>query len=221
MTQQRLLRENFGIDSMVIPNCAPDYGRRVSRGNALASARGRHLLWVGGFKQAKRLELLLDIAEQLPDLQFDIVGDGNRESEYVQCLLSRAKSMPNVHLHGKVSHAQVHQFYSRAAAVICTSHAEGFPNIFLEAWACGLPIVSTFDPDNLIADKDIGIVARDAKGLASGIRTLLGDPKRWRQVSDAARRYYLENHTIDAVMPRFENVFREIMNTQQSVSLKK
>jgi len=221
VTQQRLLRENFGIESTVIPNFAPDCGHYLVGNDAVASTRGRRLLWIGGFTPVKRLELLLDVAEQLRDVQFDVVGNGDMGSEYVQGLQSRAQAMPNVHLHGAIPHAHVQQFYQQSAALLCTSQAEGFPNIFLEAWANGLPIVSTFDPDNLIVNNDMGIVARDVKGLASGIRTLLADSRQWQQVSEAARRYYLENHTIDAVMPKFENVFNEIMNTTQTTALKK
>jgi glycosyltransferase involved in cell wall biosynthesis len=159
----------------------------------------------------KQLELLLDVAEELHDLEFDVVGDGNRESAYVQRLLSRAKSMPNIQLHGKIPHAEVHQFYRRAAVLVCTSHLEGFPNVFLEAWSHGLPVVSTVDLDNLIVDKEIGVIAQDVRGLTLGIRTLFDDHRLWEKVSEAARRYYLENHTIDAVMCRFETALREIM----------
>jgi len=207
VTQQKLLRENFGIDSTVIPSCAPDYRRCRGGADAVASNLGRRLLWIGAFTPIKRLELLLDIAEQNQDLQFDVIGDCNSELEYVQCLRSRAKSMPNVHLHGTVAHAHVQQFYQRTAALICTSRAEGFPNIFVEAWSHSLPIVSTFDPDNLIVKNELGIVAQDVKGLASGTRTLLGDSQRWQRVSEAARQYYLGNHTVDAVMTQFEKVF--------------
>jgi glycosyltransferase involved in cell wall biosynthesis len=221
VTQQRLFRENFGTDSTVIPNCALDDGRCLGGAGTGVSARGMRLLWIGLIRPVKRLELLLDVAEQLQDLQFDIVGDGNSESEYVQHLRLRAKSIPNVHLHGTVPHAHVHQFYQQSAALICTSHAEGFPNIFPEAWSYGLPIVSTFDPDDVIVKNELGIVARDVEGLALGIRTLLCDSQRWQQASHSARRYYLENHTIDAVMPKFEKVFHEIMNTTQNVGLKK
>jgi glycosyltransferase involved in cell wall biosynthesis len=214
VTQQKLLRENFGIDSTVIPNCAPDYGRCPSGAGAVASGRGRHLLWIGLIRPVKQLELLLDVAEQLQDLQFDIVGDGNSESEYVQHLRLRAKSISNVHLHGTVPHAHVHQFYQRAAALICTSHAEGFPNIFLEAWAHGLPVVTTFDPDNLIAERGLGKVGKDVSELALGIRELLDSSDQWRNASQAAREYYMQNHAVDKAMERFEQVFKEIAQIQ-------
>lgn len=133
----------------------------------------------------------------------------------------RAKTIANVILHGPAIRGSVPEFYKKARIMCCTSDFEGFLNTFLEAWSYGFPMLSTFDPVNLIVNKNMGIVARDVKGLATGIRTFLGDPQHWRQASEAARRYYLENHTIDAVMPRFENIFNEIMNTTQSVSLKK
>jgi len=211
LTQQRLLRENFGVDSTVIPNCAPDYGWREGVSDAVAFNGRQRALWIGGLVPVKQLELLLDVAEELHDLEFDVVGDGNRESAYVQRLLSRAKSMPNIQLHGKIPHAEVHQFYRRAAVLVCTSHLEGFPNVFLEAWSHGLPVVSTVDLDNLIVDKEIGVIAQDVRGLTLGIRTLFDDHRLWEKVSEAARRYYLENHTIDAVMCRFETALREIM----------
>ncbi len=206
VTQQRLLRENFGIDSTVIPNCAPDHERCPGETNAVASARERRLLWIGEFTPIKRLELFLDIAEQLHDLQFDVVGDGNSESEYVQHLRSRAKSMPNVHLHGAVSHAGVHQFYQRSKALISTSRAEGFPNVFLEAWGYGLPIVSTCDPDNVIAQHDLGMVAEDIPGLIAGIRVLFDSQQNWQKASQSALQYR-DNHSIESVIPRLENAF--------------
>jgi len=212
-TQQKLLRENFHIDSTIISNCAPDCGRYLGGNDAVAYTRGRRLLWIGSLKPVKRLELLLDIADQLRDVQFDVVGNGDIGSEYVQGLQSRAQAMPNVHLHGIVPHAQVHHFYQQSAALICTSRAEGFPNIFLEAWSYGLPVVSTFDPDNLIANRGFGRVGKDVSELAAGVRDLLDSPERWKRASQSAREYYLENHAVDKAMRRFEQMFLDSVDS--------
>ncbi len=217
-TQQKLLRENFGVDSIVIPNCAPNYGCCPDGADAVSSALGTRLLWIGSFRPVKRPELLLDVAEQHQDLQFDVVGNDNSESEYVQRLRSRAKSMPNVHLHGMVPHSYMQQFYKRTAALICTSRTEGFPNIFLEAWSYGLPTVSTFDPDNLIAEKGLGKVGKDASELAVGIRALLDSTEQYREMSQAARRHYLENHTTGPIVARFENILYAISRSQSTGS---
>lgn len=210
VTQQKLLFENFRANSTVIPNCAADYGRGLGGADAVASARGRRLLWIGIFSPSKRLELLLDVAERHQDLQFDIVGDSNIKSEYVRKLRLRASSMPNVHLHGVVPHACVQPFYQQAAALICTSRSEGFPNVFLEAWSHGLPIVSTFDPDNIIADHGLGIAIKDVSKFAACIRVLIDSPQQWRKTSQAARQYYLNHHTVNVVMAMFEKVFIDV-----------
>ncbi|MCP4609801.1 MAG: glycosyltransferase family 4 protein [Planctomycetes bacterium] len=217
VTQKKLLHENFGVDSMVIPNCAPD-NRHCSGGTeAAALSRRRHLLWVGGFNPVKRLELLLDAAEQLQDLQFVVIGDGNSESEYVRHLRSRAKSIPNVTLHGNVPHADVHQFYQQTTALICTSSAEGFPNTFLEAWSHCLPIVTTFDPDGIISSQGLGKVGKDVPELVAGIRELLNSPEQLQEISQKARQFYLKNYAIDIVMTKLEKVF--IDSQRKSISI--
>ena len=210
-TQQRLLRENFGIDSAVIPNCAPDYGVGADGADVSTSAGSRRLLWIGGFSPVKRLELLLDIAERLPNLQFDVVGGGNRELEYVQRLRLRAESMSNVQLYGVIPHTDVRPLYQRATALISTSRSEGFPNVFLEAWSYGLPVVSTFDPDNLIAKHGLGVVAEDFSGLVDGLHVMLDCQQRWHEASRAAREYYRSNHSVEAVIPRFEKAFTRVV----------
>ena len=209
-TQQRLLRESFGVDSVVVPNCAPDHGPSGNDADAAVPLKDRSLLWVGAFVPVKRPERLLDVAEQLQDLSFDVVGVGDAQSEYVRRLLSRAQSLPNVRVQGRVPHEQVNQYYRKATALICTSEAEGFPNVFLEAWSHGLPVVSTFDPDHVIAEQGIGIAARDTRDLVSGIRALLGDPHRWHRASAAARRYYLENHAVDTVIGQLDQALRNV-----------
>ena len=158
----------------------------------------------------KRLEVLLDLAEALPDVRFDVAGIPAVVDAYARGLESRATTLPNVVLHGRVGRKQMPAFYESLSCLCCTSLHEGFPNTFLEAWSHGLPIVSTFDPDDLIADRRLGVVARDVAGLIAGIRALLGSPQRWREASENARRHYLENHTVDKVMPRFERVFLDV-----------
>jgi glycosyltransferase involved in cell wall biosynthesis len=216
MTQQKLIRENFGIEGKVIRSCAPDYSRCSSGTSVKSSAHRTRLLWIGRFSPEKRLELLLEIAEKHRDMQFDVIGDGNAESEYVRRLRSRAMAVPNVRLHGRVPHADVQEFYRRAVALVCTSHYEGFPNVFLEAWSHGLPVVSTFDPDGLIAERGLGVFAEGITGLIKGIRVMRRSQQHWNKVSRAALQYYRHNHSIEAVMPRIESTFLSLANRTET-----
>ena len=208
--QQDMLREGFKRDSVVVPMpCAapPDADWRADQ----VSPEDTHrVLWIGRVCKVKRPDRLLDLAQRCPECEFDLVGPTD-DTAYAHDVVERAKSVPNLIMHGPISRDRVTPFYENATVMCCTSDVEGFPNTFLEAWSHGLPIVSTFDPDNLIADKGLGIVANDVSELAAGLQQLLDSPEQLQHASQAAREYYLENHTVDAVMAKFEQIFLDVM----------
>ncbi len=218
--QQEMLRADFGLDSIVIPMPCPGPSEEE-----YAAIRNVHncsssVLWIGRICEVKRPDRLLDLAQICPEVHFDLVGPSDK-TNYAQQICERVKNISNITYHGPASREQVSQFYQKAGILCCTSEFEGFPNTFLEAWSYGLPIVSMFDPDNLIIEKDMGIVAKDITELASGIRMLLNEPERRRQVSDLARRYYLENHRIDVILPKFEKIFTDLYPQQKNISDKR
>jgi len=204
--QQEMLQSNFGRDSVILPMpCSgPSKDECISCKQA-ADGAGR-VLWIGRICKPKRPDRLLDLAEACPNLSFDIVGPAGN-SEYARTVCDRAKTIANVILHGRVSRDRVSEFYRKAGVLCCTSDFEGFPNTFLEAWSYGLPVVTTFDPDNLIAGRGLGRVGKDVYELASCINELLDSREARRKVSQAARAYYLENHTVETAMARFEREF--------------
>lgn len=209
--QWQMLREAFEVDSTVIP--MPCVGPSEDEYVAPTSPTdgSSHVLWVGRIDQAKRLEWLFDVAEQCPGTQFDVVGAANEESAYATDLLRRAEGIDNVAMHGRVPEPEMPLLYQRAACLCCTSVFEGFPNTFLEAWSNGLPIVSTFDPDDIIAREKLGFVAGSVEELVGHIERMTTSPDVWRQASTTARRYYLANHTIQSIVPRFERVFQDVL----------
>jgi len=204
--QRKMLQANFGRDSIVLPMPCPGPNEDDYSDCELKRNDSHHVLWIGRICPVKRPDRLLGLAEACPDLRFDLVGPV-ADNGYARSIRERAKSISNVTLHGPVSRDHVSEFYRKAKILCCTSESEGFPNTFLEAWSHGLPIVTTFDPDNLIVERGLGGSAKDVSELARGIRVLLDSPQRWRKAAQAARQYYLENHTVDAAMSKFEKVF--------------
>jgi len=202
-TQKRLLQNEFGLTSTVIPMpcpCAINPEPKVSPGAS------RRILWMARACRQKRPDRLLDLAEACPDLSFDLVGPFYSD-EYAQGVAHRARQIPNVQLHGAVSRDRVPALYENAACFCCTSDFEGFPNTFLEAWSHGLPIVSTFDPDSVIQKHKLGAVARDVPEMTAALRGLLQSSERYAEASRNARQYVWEHHRLEAVQPKFEDVF--------------
>lgn len=208
--QQRMLAEGFGHTSTIIPMPCPGPGDAEYVQPAPPAHGSARVAWVGRIVEVKRLEVLLDIAAEMPEITFEVAGSFEEQRPYVQALYRRARTIPNVVLRGRVIREQMPAFYQRASCLLCTSEHEGFPNTFLEAWSHGVPVVSTIDPDGLIARYDLGAAATDTAGLIAALHAVLAWPHRWQQVSCNARQYYVQNHTLERVMPRFEQLFQEV-----------
>lgn len=205
--QQRMLKEGFGLESVVLPTPCPDpfagglFARQPPNGHP-------RVLWLGRVCRIKQPHLLLEIAQALPGVHFDLVGPADG-SDYALGVLARAKQAPNVTVHGGVSFELVGEFLQKAHCVCGTSEFEGVPNAFLEAWCHGLPVVSTVDPGSAISSHGLGATGSDAASLSAGLGTLLEHKPRYVEASLNARKYFLSAHAQEAVMPLYEQVFVE------------
>jgi glycosyltransferase involved in cell wall biosynthesis len=204
--QKEMLKAGFRLDSLHLPMPSPDPALAV--GGDLAS-RGRNVLWVGRVTKGKRLEWLLQIAEKLTDVTFEIAG-ANTETDYAKDLFERAASLENVNWLGTVPWNSMPELYARSACLCCTSALEGFPNTFLEAWGQGTPTVSSFDPDSLIERRGLGLVGSTPDELKQGLEVMLRDGGRWNEASTNSLLYFQEAHQIDTAMDRFDLAFREL-----------
>jgi glycosyltransferase involved in cell wall biosynthesis len=207
--QQRMLRENMGLASVVIRNCGGASAAGSARPPLLAGdPASLRVLWVGRISEKKRFEWFCDVAERCPDIPFDVVGTGVPGSSYARPLLVRAAGLANVKMHGYAPYVEMPTYYRNCHVLCCTSPYEGFPNTFLEAWAQGIPVVSTFDPDGVIAAHCLGWVAREVDGLVRCLRSVIQSPEIWRRASGASKQYYQENHTPEACLPRLERLLQ-------------
>jgi glycosyltransferase involved in cell wall biosynthesis len=213
--QHRMLEAGFGRDATVIPMpCAPPGGLA-----SVESVDRQGVVWIGRICRVKRPDRYLDVAALCPELRFTMVGPDDDDPDYTRAIRERAALLPNVTIRGAASTAEVDVLLRDAACLCCTSDHEGFPNTFLEAWSHGRPVVSTWDPDDLIAAHGLGSVARrDPADLAAALRSLARSPDAWRRASENARRYFDETHALDRVMPRFERVFLDAASGKQPTS---
>jgi glycosyltransferase involved in cell wall biosynthesis len=186
----------YGRDAVVIPSCYEAPPRRMAQEKDL-------VLWVGTIHGGKRPELLLELAARLPRQRFVMIGGPSvHEPALFERIRARAAGLPNVQFTGFLPLAEVEPWFDRARVLVNTSVYEGMPNVFLQAWARGVPTVATVD---------VGVpahrVAPEVGGVARELRLLCENPSLWDSASRACRKYFERHHSSAEVLARYERLF--------------
>jgi glycosyltransferase involved in cell wall biosynthesis len=185
-----------GVLTVSRPASVGDWRTRRGTGGVVA--------WVGRIDPRKRLECLFEIARLMPGTTFRVVAPATKNTDYERAQEIEARSIPNVEWLGRVGRDRMSAIYLDADCLCCTSLYEGFPNTFLEAWSHGTPVVSSFDPDDLIEERQLGIRAGSVSDFVEGIRLLTNSEMEWQTMSENAARYYREHHSPESALARFE-----------------
>jgi glycosyltransferase involved in cell wall biosynthesis len=205
-----MLKAATGLSARVLPIAGED----LTVGNEPGCARPDNpplLLLVGRMSPEKNVEMFIELARALQNMRFVIVGPGDPAQAYVRSVTEMASDVPNLEVRGRIDRDQLLQLYRSATALCCTSHYEGFPNTFIEAWSVGLPVISTVDPDGVIARHDLGAHVSNLDEMQVQIRQLVSSVARRTAIAANARTYFIETHQVDVVMERFERVFLETL----------
>jgi glycosyltransferase involved in cell wall biosynthesis len=205
--QVGLLQHHYGIQASVAPMALD-----LPAAGTAAATRDIDVLWVANLRALKRPELLVQVAQHLPGLRFHVVGGAMRDEPQVASQLqSLAAAVPNVRLHGRVGYHDTLALVARARLFASTSLTEGFPNTFLQAWARGVPTVSFFDPDGLVARHGLGARVRSVGEMAAQIDALLSDPARLARTSSDCVAFMQQHHDRDAVLrPYIDAIARPV-----------
>jgi glycosyltransferase involved in cell wall biosynthesis len=159
---------------------------------------GPVLISVGLLIPRKGHELVIEALTRLPSAQLLICGEGPMRSELEQ----RARTLgvaDRVRFLGRVGHEELRRYYSAADILVLASYREGWPNVLLEAMACGTPVVANAVgavPD-FVNHPHAGRIVheRTPAAIAAAIRTLLDDPPSRRDVRSYASQFSWDETT--------------------------
>lgn len=198
--QVELARERFpGRPLREIPSffeAPPQRLHARDRGRAHSS-----FLWIGRLVDYKRPLEYLMLARALPQARFRMIAITTSDHVLPQLVREQAAALPNLELLEPRSHGEVLEMIAGATALVSTSRLEGMPNVFLEAWALGVPVLSlSFDPDGRIARHGLGTVAGgDWTTFVQAARDLWSGSVDRGAVAAAAERYMAAEHSEQSV----------------------
>jgi len=150
--------------------------------------RGPALLSVGNLLAFKGHGLVIEALSLLPDCQLVIAGEGPDRAAF-EALARQLRVSERVRFVGSLSQDDLRRHYCAADALVLASSREGWPNVLLEAMACGTPVVATRvgGVPEIVRSQDAGLIIeeRSAAAIAHSVRHLLARPR----LRTATRRY--------------------------------
>jgi glycosyltransferase involved in cell wall biosynthesis len=167
------------------------------------------ILTVAHMYPRKNLGVLMEAYARLRDagvpFQGWVVGEGPRRSGWERLKDSRDLG-DRVTFLGTIPRGELVERYRRAAIFCLPSRQEGFGIVFLEAMACGKPVVAVRAaavPETVV-DGETGLLTDpdDPEALAQALFALLSDPDRRRAAGEAGRRR-VEQYRADRVAESF------------------
>jgi glycosyltransferase involved in cell wall biosynthesis len=150
---------------------------------------GPLIVTAGALIPRKGQMFVIDAMEKLPEATLMLVGDGPDR----KMLERRADSLgTRVRFLGAQPHGALPALLAAADVMVLPSSSEGLANVWVEALACGTPIVITdVGGAREVLDGPSGgrIVARDPDAIAAAVRSLVDDPPPQEAVRRLAERF--------------------------------
>ncbi len=171
----------------------------------------KDFIYVGWLDKRKGFPYFFELVQKAPMHTFKVIGSPRDKTGYLY--YNKLKNYPNVSLLGELSHSRTMMEIADSKALISTSPMEGFPNVFIEAWACGIPVYSlNVDPGSVIEREKLGVIAH-------GDLNVLLDAMNKHQNSNEflykARNYIENNHAINLrKIKEINKIFTDLRNGQ-------
>jgi glycosyltransferase involved in cell wall biosynthesis len=147
-------------------------------------------------------------------LRLVIAGDGKQRGKLQR--LAADQLGERVIFVGKIPRNEMYRYYSAGDLFVFPGIRESLGLVFLEAQACGLPVVAfdTAGVPEAVQDGITGLLVPiyAAKPFADAIERLLKDSQLRRRMGRAARSYVRQKHDLNENYKKMETVIREIVN---------
>lgn len=174
------------------PLQSPNLRPRLSEALGIALRHEEKLLvTVGALIPRKGQELVIRSLPQLAGHRLLLVGKGEDEAR-LRALAAELGVAGRVHFLGSLDHDLLPLVLSAADAMVLPSASEGLANAWVEALACGTPLVITDagGAREVVTGRAAGlIVERTTQAITHGVETLLSSPPPRAETAAMAARF--------------------------------
>lgn len=180
------------------------------------------ILFVGNLVGNKGFGLLVGavtrLRRQFPHIRLRLIGKG--DAEQVRQTLDKAREQgagSNIELVGYAPYADLPRHYAWCDFFAGPSSYEGGPgNVYLEAMACGRPVIACAvgGVPEVVLDHKTGLLIKPRSGqeLESAIRLLAQDDRLRRELGANARDWVVENLSLQRYTDKVESHYRDVLS---------
>ncbi len=169
-------------------------------------------LFVGSGYQRKGLAILIDAMKQLPDSCHLIVIGKDKRQAYYQHSITPKELQTRIHFAGPQKNVQA--YYGMADVLVLPTLYDPFPNVILEAMACGLPVITSFKSggSDFIQNGINGFTcdALDLEKLVTHMHTLLDSDTR--EAMGLANRIKIKPYTLDHMANKLHRLYETLLD---------
>ena len=160
------------------------------------------------------------IAHKFPD--WKIVLAGNGEEKQAKSLAAEVGILKQVELLGWVSGEVKHKAFCEAKALCLPSYAEGFPMAVLDAWAYGIPVITTpvgGIPDVAIDGENMLLFnPGDIDTLADKLGLMIKDDELRAKLSEESRKMAKGKFNLNTITKQVAGIYVELMSAKGRIN---
>ena len=219
-TKDEIIKK-VSLDNIEVLELGVDYNKFYQKHDVVEED---FIISVGGLKSRKGYHIAIPAfamaKKNNPNLKYKIVGDQGdvRYFNLLKELVKKYNIEDSVEFLSGISDEQLTELYKQAKIFVLPSvnmdhNFEGFGLVFLEAAAAGLPVIGTLG--NGIEDSvkngfnGILVEQENIEGTAQAINTMMGDKKRWEQMSQNSYKW-AKDHDWPIIIDKYINLYNQL-----------
>lgn len=163
------------------------------------------------------LRALVNLSEKYSNLGLILLDKASKYDEPILEAFKKTLTLNGVKVVdlGFVSGENLIKAYQASDVVVEPTSVDSFGIVFLEAWACGKPVIAAdYGPiSEVVLDGTNGLLVRfgDSEGIEKALISLLNDNKLKTKLGENGRQDVIKKYSAENMFRRTENVYELVM----------